>query len=267
MHTLIGARAGALAASALFGAAWLFGPPSLHAQEPVPDASPVVVVLDALTLAGVPGAEVLLPGVGTFHADGEGRVVLPPGVGAEVRLVVTSLGYVSSDARHRLAPGTAVTVSLDPDPALLDRIEVVADRLDYRRARTFGPVRVMDSRQLANVGLGGLETHVRAMVGGLGPCASASGGCGGDPAFVLLDDWLFPFRLDELDRFASADLYAIEVYPRLSVVRVYTRDFIARAAENPRLVRIHGTFATSAMVTPFREPTFAGVLRADLPGF
>jgi len=249
-------RAAALAVAALIAAAALLVAAPVYAQERASDPGPVVVVQDALTLAGVPGAEVLVPGLGTFHADGEGRVVLPSGTGAEVRLVVTSLGYAASDALHPASPGAEITVRLAPNPDLLDRIEVVADRLDYRRNRMFGPVRAMDARQLANLGSGGLETHVRAMVGGLGPCTSISGGCGGDPAIVLLDDWLFPFRLAELNGFSPADLYALEVYPRLSMVRVYTREFIARAADNPRLVAIHGPLATSALVTGFREPTF-----------
>lgn len=256
MRNPANSRAAALAVAALIAAAALLAAAPVHAQQRAPDPGPIVVVQDALTLEGVPGAEVLVPGLGTFHADGEGRIVLPPGTGAEVRLVVTALGYAASDARHAAAPGAEITVRLDPDPALLGRIDIVADRLDYRRDRTSGPVRVMDARQLANLGAGGLETHVRAMVGGLGPCASASGGCGGDPAVVLLDDWLFPFRLGELNGFSPADLYALEVYPRLSVVRVYTRDFIARAADNPRLVAIHGPLAASALVTAFREPTF-----------
>jgi hypothetical protein len=239
-----------------------------HAQVRASPAGPVVVVVDALTLAPVPGAQLVVRGVGTFHANGAGRIALPAGVAGDLALTIASLGYVSQDAVRSARPGEPITIELAPDPARLEQIEVVVDRLEYRRARHFNPIRVMDSRELANLGPGGIEAHVRALAGGLGPCTAVSGGCNGDPAVAFIDDWAFPFRLAEVDAFAPADLYALEVYPRESIVRLYTRDFIERAADNPRLVRLHlPPPAGTGLVTAGAEPTFAGVLRARLPGF
>ena len=231
-------------------------------------AGAVIVVVDEVTLEPVPGARVLVRGVGTFLADGRGRVGLPRGVEGALSLSVGSLGYATREAEPTVAPGGVVTVPLTPDPELLERIEVVADRLEYLRARHFNPIRVVDSRELADLGSGGIEAHVRAMVGGLGPCASAAGGCDGDPAVAFIDDWFFPFRLDELDAFTPPELYALEVYPQESIVRVYTRDFIARAAEDPRLVKVHVPHGfTTRPVTARRTPTFEGALRARVPGY
>jgi hypothetical protein len=238
------------------------------AAQGEPAAAAVIVVVDEVTLNPVPGARVLVRGVGTFLADGQGRVGLPRGVEGALSLSVGSLGYATREAEPTVASGGVVTIPLTPDPALLERIEVVADRLEYLRARHFNPIRVMDSRELADLGSGGIEAHARAMVGGLGPCASAAGGCDGDPAVAFIDDWFFAFRLDELDAFAPPEIYALEVYPKESIVRVYTREFIARAAEDPRLVKLHlpNGLATRP-VTAGRTPRFESVLRARLSGY
>jgi hypothetical protein len=243
-----------------------FPPRPVHAQA-AEAAAPVLVVLDALTLAPVPGAEVVVAALGAFRTDGDGRLRLPSGTAGEIAAEVFSLGYVPRVAILALSRGQTVTVTLEPDPQLLDGIEVVLDRLAYRRARTFTPVRVMDARELAGVTPSGLEATVRVMAGGIGPCATAAGGCDGDPAVVLLDDWRFPYRLGELSAFDPTDLYAVEVYPRRSLVRVYTRDFVERAAVNPRLVALHGAGLPTRPVTAQREPVFAATLREQLGGF
>lgn len=237
----------------------LAGP--LQAQVAAGDAGPLLVVLDAVTLAPVPGAVVHARGAGAFHADADGRVPLPPAPAGKLVLTVSSLGYVTQEVQSDPAAAT-LTVRLQPDPPVLEGLRAVVDRLEYRRARTFGPVRVMDERELAGRSPGGLAAHVRVMAGGIGPCMEVAGGCDGEPAVLLVDDWTFPFRLSELDDFEPATLYAVEVYPRESIVRVYTRDFMARAAANPRLVPLHRGLGSPVPVTGFLAPTFAGAFGA-----
>ena len=201
----------------------------------------VGVVVDAGTGAPLVGAFVSLgeSDWGLFtNQDGRfrlGEIAIGPH-----SIAIEHLGYrtiqtmVDATARS----GDPVRLLMQPDPILLEGLEVVSDRFRNRRRGAATPVRTFELDVLSTSPSSSLRDflNVRAMAA-LFPCEGRySDTCVMDRGrraeslvyfdeVPLLDGWSY------LDTFAPHDLYMVEVYGGGRHIRAYSRFFMERAAK------------------------------------
>ncbi len=128
-----------LAALLVFPTLVLVSARSVSAQESSrPDKVEVSgVVLSALTGEPV-AAAIEIPGVRrTRYADASGRFSLGRLRPGSYTVVVYALGYRTLIDELVVAKGDVVTIELQPDPVVLEGVEVVVNRLEARRLSSF----------------------------------------------------------------------------------------------------------------------------------
>ena len=240
---------------------------SSYAQEKSTPAKVEVsgVVLSALTGEPV-AAAVEIPGLRrTRYANASGRFSfgrLRPG---SYGVMVYALGYKTLIDELVVAERTVVTIELQPDPVVLEGIEVVVSRLEARRLSAPISVRVYEERELLSTTAFDAEEFVRrralwpARPGGFfGLARTAS-------SAVYIDERLAPFGLSQLGFYRPDDFHLIEVYGGGREVRAYTPQYIER------LARGEASFALIPIGLPLRrfnnssvrwglggQPTFLG---------
>lgn len=242
-------RAGGHWAAALLVSAGLL-PGALAAQDPVPDGIDVAgVVADLESGAPIAGAVVELPDAGRKAVTNEqGRFVLlglPPG---EQRWRIRMLGYATWEERTTVADLDVLTIGLLPKPVELERISVVADRLEARRELVGVSVAAVDREELVTSTWTSATDVVRSRI----PYVSTRCPAAGADALLQEAPWDFCIKyrsrivrpvvfIDErevplatLYDYHPAELYAVEIYPAISgrftgpQIRMYTTAFMKR---------------------------------------
>lgn len=226
----------------LFASAGLASPADAQ-RKPVckDDAARIVaVIVDAETETPLSGAyaSVEASDWGSLTTD-DGRILLC-GIGAGTHLVtVERLGYMTLESRV-VANSSAepVTLSMQPDPVLLEGLEIVTDRFERRRRAVATAVRAYDEEDLANSVYWSAAEFVDSRLGvttapcGIQRCVYSRG------RMVIPSVYLNEFPLTggwvELELIPTSQLYMVEVYGWGRHIRAYTHGFMKRAA-NVRL--------------------------------
>ena len=173
--------------------------------------------------------------------DAEGRFLLPVPPGFRYRVAAEQLGYhptevwiAAEDIEHPLV------ITLEPDPIALRGLEVTVDRLERRRRRYAGFVRVVDREALGLASATTAYEVIRRHAPGLRPCL-------GDPYndCVMRRGSISPVRIciderpawggrDELEAYRPEELYMVEVYDWGRAVRVYTNWYVDKVMKKPQ---------------------------------
>ncbi|MEZ4414822.1 MAG: hypothetical protein R3E10_03645 [Gemmatimonadota bacterium] len=153
---------------------------------------------------------------------------------------VEMLGY--ADLLIELAPDGPVQIEMEPDPIVLEGVKVVADRFKRRRNATAVSVRTIERQDLLWSGAADLLDFIRGRAGvHLIPCprgsfiSYASLDCAyvrGRPAEikVCLDEAPLLGGADQLRMISPQELHMVEVYQRGAHIRLYTEQFMQKAA-------------------------------------
>jgi hypothetical protein len=203
---------------------------------PPPKVRFVGQVLDAETRRPVVGAYVNVAGArkdGLTDHDGSFRI-------GNIRtgrytVEVSELGYQDLSLSVNIVAGEPLTITLTPDPVLLEGVTVTADRLQSRRRSSPYSVWVFDHAQLANMGGSAAEVVQHLLFPTRTSCTywSFRMACSAeaDPP-VYIDERRAYGGMDELASYGAQDLYLIEMYRGSGAqVRAYTTsymEFLAR---------------------------------------
>ncbi len=210
----------------------------------------VGIVVDARSEGGVPGAFVAVAGEDQgVMTDAEGRFRGLHAPMGPVVLQVQALGYGAELITVSVERSTdAVVLELEPDPIVLEGVEVMHDRLQSRRNAVGVSVRTYDEERLARSGsadvLDFLRQESTLWVAGCQDDVSAAGGF--EPLehcawvrgrevrpTVYIDEIPVPQGLDQLLTYRPWELHLIEVYQGGRHIRAYTHQFMERVAERP----------------------------------
>ncbi len=197
-------------------------------------------IVDAESGRALVGAWVGLTGTewGSLTND-EGRFRIPDMTAGQLALRVDLLGYETLDWIGSIADADeSLIIELQPQPVLLEGLEVMADRFRSRRNAVGTSSFAYESDDLVNTSartaLDFLEERVGGSVVG---CAGRRGssclyvrGRTVEPV-VYVDEAPVLGGLDYLDAFAPWEFHMVEVYANGRHIRVYSPNFMKRAAE------------------------------------
>jgi len=196
-------------------------------------------VLDAATGTPLSGAFVHLEGEDWgVLTDEDGRFSLPRVPRGLLSVAVEQLGYVDLVRTTEFREGAEpLVLALEPDPLLLEGIEVVTDRFERRRRALAIPSQAYDREDLlASADFDVLEfVASRSLLrpvrcGSLsvdGICAYVRGSI--RPISVYVDEAPLIGGLDYLQMIQPHELHRVEVYRSGTHIRVYTEAFMERA--------------------------------------
>jgi hypothetical protein len=218
----------------------LLGARDLRGQAGDPDSRSLVGrVIDATTGTPLVGAFVHRTGEDQgVLTDDEGRFRLPGIPAGIVSLSVEQLGYVTQ-IRTSLVSEDAdpIVLALDPDPILLEGIQVVTDRFERRRRALAVSSQAFDREDLVTSPAFNVldfvtsRTPLRPFRCGSvsldGICAFVRGRI--RPVTVYVDEAPFLGGLAFLEMMEPHELQRVEVYRGGAHIRVYTQAFMERA--------------------------------------
>ncbi len=152
------------------------------------------------------------------------------------QVTVERLGYRTLQLRVEAAPpAAAIRLRMDPDPILLEGLEIVSDRFERRRRATAYSVQAFDREDIASSPYWTAADFVesRALVfttlcGGGSRCVWSRGRVV-QPRVYLNEMPLFG-GWSQLETLPTSQLHMIEVYRRGTHIRAYTHHFMERAA-------------------------------------
>jgi hypothetical protein len=217
-----------------------FAPLPLAAQETSDEKLNFLgVVVDRVTGTPIVGAyvEIVERDAGTY-TDAQGRFKFSRVRPGTYSLKVQQLGYTEGASTVRVEAGSGlVRVELQPDPVMLQAIEVVTNRLTRRRNSLAVSVRAYHANELATTASFSAFEFVRSRMTTV-PCPSRSfathclwrRGSVVSPQ-VVVDEVPYFGGLDVLTSYDPRDLYLIEVLDAGRQVRVYTTWFAQRLAQ------------------------------------
>lgn len=207
------------------------------------------VVVDAGTEMPLSGAHVSVEGSdwGSLTTD-NGWFALC-GIEAGTHMVaVDRLGYASLESEVVAAPPwDRVALRMEPDPILLEGLEIVADRFERRRRAAETVVRTFGQEELLRSGYGSVAEFVDLRAGVVTtPCAGTT--CvyyrgyayGAVEPEVYLDEVRVFAGWSELETIPASQLYMVEVYEGGTHIRAYTHQFMEYAAKvrlEPAVIR------------------------------
>ncbi len=211
------------------------------AQEADAAAGEVVgVVVDAETGAPLLGAFVSLAGEDWGSVtDAQGRFRLTEVFPGRIELTVAQLGYEDLEQEAVAGPGMApLVLPMKPKPILLKGLRVVTDRFRWRRNAAAVSVWTLDREDLVGSTddnaldfLAARRGLIRARCGGgsLGTeCLFIRGRVRAPVVYV--DETPVLGGLDYLASYQPHELYMVEIYGAGTQIRVYTTQYMARAA-------------------------------------
>ncbi|HYJ79828.1 MAG TPA: carboxypeptidase regulatory-like domain-containing protein [Longimicrobiaceae bacterium] len=216
-----------------------FASPLAAQQPPAATATVVGRVVDAVSGAGVPRAQVRLPALGRMVLTSEEGYFLIDGVPeGEHEWAFRRLGYADWDQVSPVKDGDRLTVRMLPRPAVLEGITVTANAFEVNRRRVAMRVDAVDEETIMASGLTNavdiLSSRANVAVAACPP--SNERACvwvHNDlirPA-VWIDDEPAPGGLTQLLIYPAAELYTIEAFGGGRAIRVYTRRYVERLAE------------------------------------
>lgn len=219
------------------------GAPDLHAQEATSEHELRGTVVDASS--GEPVARAI---VGLKEADrgvftGSDGTFRIGGVSAGSHVLVAErLGYRTASARVIVGENDAtnpVRLALEPDPVLLEGVQVVTSRFQRRRNATASSVHAFQQDDLLSAQHVSVAEFIEARAGvpivncparfTQFNCALVRGRA--RPVSVYVDEAPVFAGLDQLDAYLPGDLHLLEIYGRGQHIRAYTHSFMERAAE------------------------------------
>ncbi len=234
-------RGTALSALVLLGwalGAFPAGPLAAQDTLSIPRDWIVGQVIDARTGTPVGGARV--SAVGSDWAsltNATGRFALrdlDPGIW---NVQVENLGYTARVVEIRVpTDGSALAIELEPDPIVLEGLEVVTRRFETRRRAVGVAVNAFDSDDLA-VSADRSVAEMLQMRFGLMPARCTDGGNGcvwlrgrSVRPEVHIDEAPMLEGWEVLDLFRPYEFHMIEVFQRGRHIRAYTHAFMERAS-------------------------------------
>lgn len=170
--------------------------------------------------------------------DRDGRFVLPDLIPGRVELHVRQLGYADARWTGVVGPGSdAPLVRLEPKAVMLEGLKVVADRFESRRrgyphaSRSFEREDVILSGYSSMAdwlhGRGGLFlTDCRT--GFASTCVWSRGSAVAPQVYI--DEAPVFAGIQYLSMIQPHEVYRVEIFRRGRQIRVYTQNFMARAA-------------------------------------
>ena len=220
------------------------------AQEPdCAEDDPRVVgyVVDAGT--ELPLASVLVsvnpPDRASLTTD-NGRFLLCE-IGSRARVLTAArLGYDTLMIRVQPKPGgEPIRLRLEPDPIILEGLEIVTNRFERRRRAVATSVRSYDREMIARSGHSSAAEFVDSRAGVVTvPCPARRGSFGGGAMnkcvfsrggvvrpVIYLDEARLMGGWYELDSLPAGELHMVEIYGRGRHIRAYTHGFMGRAAK------------------------------------
>jgi hypothetical protein len=206
-----------------------------HAQD-APGAGIRGRVIDALSGAPLIGAYVEI--TGTEHSTytlADGAFFLPIIPAGEVSVTASQLGYTDLTATVTFEAGQILQFELDPQPIILEGIQVHQDRLEQRRhaapvaTSAFGRETIALSSATSAFDFIERQTNVTTIPCDRGPAWTCvvSRGQRVLPR-VYIDER--PGTLEELRAYPVTEIYTIETYGRAHI-RAYTIAYMDRVAK------------------------------------
>lgn len=198
-------------------------------------------ITDAVSGAPVAGASVMFGrSRRTVWTDDQGRFALARVDPGNEWLTIQQLGYEHGWRAVAVATGMQpLAVTLQPDPVMLEQLDVIARRLQTRPEAAFMSMHAFDTRDLGTatgwsvlqfLRTRGAVTLVRCQRPHTRYCIWSRGL--DVPAQVYLDGMRLYGGMDELEFVPITDLYRIEVYQRGVFIQVLTNWWAARAARD-----------------------------------
>lgn len=195
-------------------------------------------VVDRVSGAAVADAIIYVGSVDHAIAAGEDglfRIRLKPGY---YQVEVSRLGYAELTTSVSIgADDRSLTIEMEAEPMLLERVQVFGDRLKSRRnARPVSAV-TFDRREMVASAAPDVLEFVRARVGltratcrtsSMMPCAYVRGEA--LPVAVTVDEMPAIGGLDALATYRGDELHMVEVYGGGRLVKVYTVAYVEHAA-------------------------------------
>lgn len=216
----------------------LAGP--LHAQRV--EAPPFEVggrVLDAATQEPIVDAVVRLTDAGVLAVtDSSGRFLLRGVPTGTHSWQISRIGYATWTEDVEVTAEDELTIRLLPQPQVLQGLVVVGNRFRDRRLASGMTSRVIERGEVARAGGGDLHAFLQARIGvPLMSCGEQDPekNCawlrGGEVEIkVFIDEQRATGGLSQLHGLPPQDVHSIELYTGGTMVRVYTEQFVARAA-------------------------------------
>ncbi|HEY7771426.1 carboxypeptidase regulatory-like domain-containing protein [Longimicrobium sp.] len=195
-------------------------------------------VVDRASGAAVPDAIIYVGSVDQAIAAGEDglfRIRLKPGY---YQVQVSRLGYADLTTSVSIsADDRSLTIEMEAEPVLLERVQVFGNRLKSRRnSRPVSSV-VFDRREMVASAAPDVLEFVRTRVGltratcrgsSMTPCAYVRGEA--LPVAVTVDEMPAIGGLDALAMYRGDELHMVEVYGGGRLVKVYTVAYVEHAA-------------------------------------
>lgn len=231
-------------------------------------------VVDSESGAPIPDAVVQLPAQHLLaRTDSSGLFAFPSVPEGSTPLVASRLGYVTLRQEVEIRAGEGLIVPLLVKPVVLEGLTVTADRLERRRRMAPVSVRALEREQLlAGAYASSVELAVRRL--GINLCHPSEirdRDCArvrGEQRSIALyiDDAPVVGGMDELEMYPTSDLYTMEWYPSVPMLRAYTVRYIEDLARNKRhLMPIIWQGLTAGTVGQGGAPVLFGRPRGGRP--
>ena len=199
-------------------------------------------VRDFVTEQPIPGAVVQIAELArSVVTDANGYFEFSALTANEYTFVTASFGYETNREPSAVGPGNIMLVRLRPIPVTLPGITVEVERLleqlETRRLVTASPATVFEQQQMVLSIAPSLTSFVREHTAALDIfsnandqlCTTLTPGSSPVRLRVVLDEAPVPTAF--LDNLQPRDVAMVEVFERLAMVRIYTKNFLDRAAD------------------------------------
>lgn len=203
-------------------------------------------VLDYKSRAPLPGALVEIHELDqTVVADANGYFAVTGLSDGSYTFVASQLGYIMHEEASRIERGGFLMITLIPQPIILEGMEVMVDRLESRRKSIGFSVWALERDELMHAPNGNVADYLalRSRMP-LVPCWPPRAHMGpadctyvrgrNVPVKVWIDEIPVIGGMRELETYRPEDIYLIETYPSLRMIRVYTVWFMERLAKTRR---------------------------------
>jgi hypothetical protein len=196
-------------------------------------------VLDVATGEPIVDAVVRLTDTGVLAVtDSTGRFLLRPIPAGTHPWRISRIGYAAWNEDVEVTEDDEFIIRLLPQPEVLQGLVVVADRFHDRRMASGMSSRVMEHGEVARAAGGDLHAFVQARLGvPLMSCGDndLEKNCAwlrGDRVNILvfIDEQPATAGLSQLHGLPPHDVHSIELYSGGTMIRVYTEQFVRRAA-------------------------------------